>query len=202
MSRFRNYLLLVVFVLILNAPQPAHATSIYAISFEQIARSSELVFEGFAVGQRIVADGPGDAIHTYVTFQIVQVIKGKYAKPTIEFQFYGGKIGDLSRGYADITAPKVGEHGIYFIESLSRKLLDPRIGIDQGHYLILNDPMTRTDRVYSRNHQPVIGFQPNISAAGMSTGVAVGLITSDSAEPRQALTPSVFAQMIREASRQ
>lgn len=188
--------------LILFCAGPAQATSILAISFEQLVGSSELAFEGRVLARRVVADGPADMVHTHVTFQLVQVLKGRYTGSTIVLSFMGGTIGGVTTGIAGVTPPEAGEHGIYFIESLTRRMMDPRYGIDQGHFLIRQDAATRTERVYSRSMQAIVGFVPNAKPSGMSNGIAWGLVTAEVPRFDRVMTTSAFAQLVRDIARQ
>lgn len=54
--------------------------------------------------------------------------------------------------------PKLGERGIYFVESLSQQNINPLMGWSQGHFLIESDAL-QTDRVMTDNHLPVLGVE-------------------------------------------
>jgi len=182
--------------LLLFITLPAVASSVLQVSFDELVRSSEFVFQGRVVDKRAEFDKRG-AIKTYVTFEVLDVYKGAYSGRTLQLPFLGGTIGDLTMKISDLEPPNVGETGIYFVESMSNPPAHPLYGWDQGHFLVRTNQTDRTDHVFSHTGKPVSGFQATGKAAGLSNGVAAGL-TLDADRAGQGLTVVQFKQKIKE----
>lgn len=175
---------------------PALASSVLQVTFDELVRSSELVFEGRVVNKRAAFDKRG-SIKTYVTFEVLDVYKGAHSGRTLELPFLGGTVGDLTMKVSDLEAPDIGETGIYFVESMANPPAHPLYGWDQGHFLVRTNQADRTDHVFSLTGKPVSGFQSGGKAAGFSNGVAAGL-TLDADHVGQGLTVVEFKQKIKE----
>ena len=94
--------------------------SVLAVSLEQLSTASQLIFEGEVVGKTSEFNANQTSIHTYVTFRVVDVVKGTYNQPEITLRFLGGTVGEIGLNVSDSTLPELGETGIYFVESLER----------------------------------------------------------------------------------
>ena len=64
--------------IVLCASLPAVASSVLAVSLEQLSTRSELIFEGEVISVQSTLDPDQVGIHTYVTFRVDDVIKGAY----------------------------------------------------------------------------------------------------------------------------
>jgi hypothetical protein len=182
--------------LLLLIALPALASSVLQVTFDELVRSSEFVFEGRVVNKRAEFDKRG-SIKTYVTFEVMDVYKGAYSGRTLQLPFLGGTVGDLTMKISDLEAPDIGETGIYFVESMSNPPAHPLYGWDQGHFLVRTNQADRTDHVLSHTGKPVSGCQAAGKAAGLSNGVAAGL-TLDADRASQGLTVVQFKQKIKE----
>ena len=135
-ARFKFPLLLLLINMVLPMPH-ANASEVQQVTLAQAAQKSQLIFEGQVVSKRESLAANGDP-YTYFTFKILSVIKGGYALPTIELGYMGGTTADgFVMKISDMRMPKVGEHGIYFVESLTRQQVHPLYGWQQGHYLVI-----------------------------------------------------------------
>ena len=54
------------------------SSSVLAVSLEQLSTASQLIFEGEVVGKISDFNANQTSIHTYVTFRVVDVVKGTY----------------------------------------------------------------------------------------------------------------------------
>jgi hypothetical protein len=162
-----------------------------------MVRSSEFVFEGRVIERRAEVNRQG-VVHTYVTFAVVDVLKGNYTKSEIVLQYLGGTAGGVTMGIPDIVPPNVGERGVYFAETPGRPLVHPFYGWDQGHFLILSNT-ARAEGVFSRGRKPITGFKEQALKPGtLSSGVAAGLSTGEPGHTSEALGLAAFKSKIRE----
>ncbi|NTV14739.1 MAG: hypothetical protein HGA96_12545 [Desulfobulbaceae bacterium] len=182
-----------------------NAASIRQVTMDEMLQQCQFVFEG----QVLTIEAKENAqkrIHTFVTFAIQEIIKGEYHSDTITLSFLGGTVGDVTMGVSDMQYPQVGEHGIYFVESLDRVQVHPLYGWDQGHFLVEADN-TGTDRVMTLSKQPVtevLGDSPaklmNSSkepGQPLSSGVAKGLSLALETQDSQGMTTGDFKKALR-----
>ena len=176
------------------------ASSVLAVSLEQLSTSAQIVFEGEVVGVRSEFNANQTAIHTHVTFRVVDVLKGAYDQPEITLRFLGGTVGDISLDVSDSTLPKLGEKGIYFVESVTRYQVNPLYGMDQGHFLILESNGQRI--MLTRNKRVVTGLSSASQAAPqrLSNGVATGLSLAEVGTSPAGVTVFQFTQAVRQYS--
>ncbi|WP_457673350.1 hypothetical protein [Thiolapillus sp.] len=175
------------------------ASSIKQADMAEITRDARLIFEGRVIGTR-VEQAPGSrAIHTWVRFEVLDVIKGDYSAPVIELSFLGGTRGDLTVKVSDMQIPAMGEHGIYFVEDTGRRLVNPLVGWAQGHFLVRYDRTLKRQMITTLDGKPVkdIDLSARRSAmAEISHGVARGVITTDTPD-RDMIDPAAFKSLIR-----
>ena len=157
----------------------AQASTVLQLDFGEVVESAELVFEGrvTALQAQRIADG---SIHTFVTFQINEIIKGEFAADTIELRFLGGQVGTRGLQVGDMRMPEMGETGIYFVETLRDFQVNPLVGWAQGHFLI--EEIGNGDSVVTTtSHVPVVAVKGadvasmTLSEAEFSKGVAKGV---------------------------
>jgi hypothetical protein len=191
-----NFLGTALILLILLLPALAES-SVIQVSLDEMAHSSELIFQGRVLSKRAEWDPRGTTIHTYVTFQIQEVIKGAHTGSQIVLRYQGGTIGTLTLNVSDVVPPDVGETGIYFVSSPARAFVHPLYGWDQGHFLVIRDA-GGIDRVFTRNLKPVIAIQPTQGKqAGLSSGVAAGLLLAEQSRRSDAMRVADFRQRVR-----
>ena len=187
----RRWLLVLFFIHLL--PGITLASSVRQVTIKEMIKACDLVFEGRVahVESRISADPP--RISTYVTFQVLDIIKGTYSGNKIQLRFLGGTVGNLSLVISDIHVPERGQKAVYFVESLTHRQVHPLYGWDQGHFLIKTD-RNGTDRIMTRNKRTIIALGPGeIRTMGaLSGGVALGVTTSDESAEKGLTRISVF----------
>ncbi|MFN8007582.1 MAG: hypothetical protein U0V70_11260 [Terriglobia bacterium] len=179
----------------------ASAATVRQVSVEEMTQASELVFEGQVVEVVPKLDVGGGQIHTLVTFQILDVIKGSYAQPKIALSFLGGTVNGLTLEVSDMHFPVLGEKGIYFVESLGRTQIHPLFGWDQGHFVIKTDS-NGVPRVMTRDQRTVTGVAslPRTQVKALSTGVAGGVVISADGKEK-GLSVSEFKLKLRDINR-
>jgi hypothetical protein len=140
----------VIAVFIVNAVLcfPTLASTILMVSFEDVVKNSELVFEGVVISQETRSSSLNGSPYTYFTFEILDVLKG--SAPSGEYitlGFAGGTIDGNTLVVHDLQMPALSEKGIYFVESLASQLVNPLYGWQQGHYLVERDAVTGVEKV-------------------------------------------------------
>lgn len=145
----RNMFLLYLF----SASSAALATTLVQLSFDEVVASSELVFEGRVVSVEARETGPR-SIHSFVTFEIMEIIKGDLIASTLELRYLGGRVGNRQMEVIDINVPVLGETGIYFVESMREMQIHPLVGWSQGHFLIRQDD-SGIRRIHSAGDRPI-----------------------------------------------
>jgi hypothetical protein len=183
-----------------------HAASVRQVSMDEMLQQCQFVFEGKVLSLE-AEENSQKSIHTYVTFEIQDIIKGEYSSDTITLSFLGGTVGDVTMGVSDIKVPQVGERGIYFVESLERSQVHPFYGWSQGHFLVQPDD-TGTERVMTSSEQPVTGVMKDMSIEQMnssqepipllSKGVARGVTFAPKDNGNKGLTADEFKKILRD----
>ncbi len=160
-------------VLVCLVSVPALATTVLQLSFSDVVDHAELIFEGHVSKVETLQTGPR-SIHTRVTFDVINVIKGSYLEPEISLQFLGGEVDGRRLVVQGMQVPETGETGIFFVESLQEALIHPLVGWSQGHFLLELDTQGES-RVLSAGHVPVAGLALVPAADPASETVAEAL---------------------------
>jgi len=152
-----------------------HASSIQKRALSELAEQAVLVFEGKVTKVATKLSASGSSTYTLVTFSVKDVIKGDYQDNEVVLDFAGGSVESMQQHIDGLVYPKLDEAGIYFVESLDKKLVNPLLGWSQGHFKLKNN------RVYSNSFKPVTGVQPfarkalpNDLSEGFANGVTLG----------------------------
>jgi hypothetical protein len=141
--------------LILIGTAYANASSVRAMSLEELTEKSEVIFEGEVVSV-LTTNNERGRIHTLIVFAVNNVVKGQYSENQLTLRFLGGN-------YQGKNYPKLGEKGIYFVESITRRLINPLLGWDQGRYLVEKDE-SGVERVLTANGQPITAVEKTQSS--------------------------------------
>ncbi|MFT6093353.1 MAG: hypothetical protein ACJA2Q_001249 [Pseudohongiellaceae bacterium] len=181
------------------------ATTLMGMDIDDIAQRAELIFEGEVINIQAQLDSSSGIINTFVTFQVIDLIKGDLGGSNLELKFSGGELDGEIVEVSGSTLPMLGEAGIYFVESTSRDMLNPLLGWSQGHFLIKNEGGQR--RVHTVSNNPVTQVQsvsaipraikaPNLLIQN-NEGIAAGVTTrSRTLAGNQALSVADFKQQI------
>lgn len=132
------------------SPPAARATSVVAPTFDQLVTRADCVFTGDVTGLRSEWTGEGETRHivTFVTFNVVHVLKGDAATP-FTLRVFGGTVGTERMEVADAPVFRVGERQILFVHHNGRQFI-PLVGIMHGQYRVSD-----TDRVTDHAGRPV-----------------------------------------------
>lgn len=177
----------------------ANASSVRQLEVSEMLEIAEFVFEGDVIASYVRWNSDKTLIMTYITFAISDVILGDYQKDMIELSFVGGVIGGQGMKAEGLRQPKVGEKGIYFIESISRQLVNPLVGWSQGHFLIKEDQLGNENVMTDQSERVIaISNEPRLSRTAMlSDGVARGIIVSTD-ELSTGMKVAEFKQQLRQ----
>lgn len=177
------------------------ASSVRHIDVGELTATAELVFEGRVLEKRVLHRKGSRTVRTQVTFEVLEVLKGDDPGERLTLSFLGGRTSDLVLEVSDLRMPRVGEHGIYFVESLERPLVNPLVGWHQGHYLIESQRGRSRPVVKTLQGRPVFDLlqglaEPEPSSFVSREGGARGVILEAGAGHPQPLTPLEFKQRL------
>lgn len=175
----------------------AQATSVIEVTLEEMLQHSALAFEGQVTRVQVRENSRRD-IHTRVTFEIIDVIKGEMTGKKLTLDFLGGALAGRKVSVSNMQMPELNERGIYFVESPVRNQVHPLYGWSQGH-LRLEQGAAGTQRVFTRSGRPVSGIEhTNGKRSGqLSNGAARGLILGDATDTSAALDNREFKRLLR-----
>lgn len=172
------------------------ASSVAQKSIGDLATSSNLVFEGQVVGIR--SEAIGKKVYTYVTFDVSDVVRGKYIEEQVELRYLGGTANGVTMKVGDMSLPSYGERGIYFVESLKGKTVHPLRGWGQGHFIIKQG--SDGDRVYNSLGQAITEIKTG-KTAQISSELKINNHTAAGIEldsgAKQVMDPVSFKDAIR-----
>lgn len=180
-QRLLSIACLVALLSVCGALPSVQASTVLQMSFGEVVSKAELVFEGRVTGLKAgtIVDG---SIHTYVTFQIKEVVKGAFTGESIELRFLGGQVGSRGLWVSDMQIPEMGETGIYFVETLGGFQVNPLVGWAQGHFLI--EEVGNDDSIVtSASHDPILSVEADdevdaLAPPAFSKGIAKGVVVS------------------------
>ena len=187
------------------AASPVAATSVLQFSFDELVDHADLIIEGWVVSAESRVESPEGRIATYVRIVVLDRIKGPHVGAELELRFVGGTVGDYTMEVSDMVMPVAGETGIYFVESLRERQVNPLVGWSQGHFLERIDGQTGQPGVFTPAGKAVAGISHASSVAQQrqvlpGTGSALGVLTEDVPSPsRPAMSATEFKNEIRQS---
>ncbi len=187
-----------VLLLALMGSGPLQATAIRQVNLDEMLRQSELVFDGVVKNIQVKENEYG-RLTTHVTFKVLDVLKGNPGGKTITLVFAGGSKDGKTLKVGEMDYPDLGERGIYFVESLQRRLVNPLYGWSQGRFLVLEDE-DGIPRVYTAKKYPVTGLTASSkpSSRQLSRGVAQGVQSSKQPLKKKALLLEQFKRQLQD----
>jgi hypothetical protein len=141
-------------LVMLACPSLARATTVEAVTFEELVAAAQRVFVGeVAAVESFRADLGSDVrIRTRVTFSVDQALKGRGVLAILEF--LGGTVGDLTLEIAGMPRFMVGERYVVFTREGDR-WVNPIVGLTQGLLRVSRDARTGTSRVLTADSAPL-----------------------------------------------
>ena len=205
--KIRNHVILkysaIWMALLLMPISYGNASSVLEVSLNEMLQQSQFVFEGTVTAIE-AKENSQKRIHTYVTYEIKDIIKGKYHSNTITLSFLGGTVGDVTMAVSGMKFPQMGEHGIYFVESLERVQVHPLYGWSQGHFIVERD-VTGSERIMTNRRLPITAVMDTMQDEQMtpdkertqapSKGVVRDLVI---AKDKEGLTVDEFKRVLHE----
>ena len=174
------------------------ATTIRAVTFEELLQNAEFVFEGQVIAVESVMPPNSRLPSTCVSFEINEVLKGSRTDDTVDLCFLGGISGEYTVHVANMQYPKLDEKGIYFVKSLAHQSANPLFGWEQGHFLIETDSYTSREYIVTATGQPVTGIELEVAPLHvLSTGVAIGVKTTNRLKIGKGWTVEEFKRNLR-----
>jgi hypothetical protein len=164
----------------------AGASTLLRVSVDELTQRAEFVFEGEVVSVQAQRSGARGMISTFVTFNVIDTIKGSASVESIELKFLGGNLEGERLEVNGSRIPELGERGVYFVESLTQDLINPLLGWSQGQYLIQTED--GVEQVTSVNARPIVSVAAPRSAAAAASGPATA---RSAARLRVAADPTV-----------
>lgn len=135
----------VVLVLIACWP-PARATTLVRLGLEQLSQASTEIVRGRVISQESRWNQDHTQIVTFTTLEVQDAMKG-HPPATVVIEQPGGTVGNIRVRVAGTALFKTQEDYVLFLEpsaSPSQYLL---VGMVQGCYPIVRDPMTHEEHV-------------------------------------------------------
>ena len=195
----------------------AVATTVLRVDMDYLVENSELIFEGKVLSHTPHWNANKTGIQTEITFRVIEILKGSVDESEVTLNFAGGAVDGINMSVSSMVYPNVGETGVYFVESLSRDLVNPLVGWAQGHYRVLRDDLGE-ERIVTEGDWPVLGvgysdtLRPHSRAHvhgsevrgsndfshGVARGVRVGRKGDDL---ERAMSKREFKQMLMNKSR-
>lgn len=174
--------------LVLNPPSIAYASTVLEVGVADMLEHCELIFEGEVA--EVWSEASPRGIHTWVRFEVRDVLLGPQVGPSLMLSFLGGRVEGRIEKVMGLRIPERGEHGFYFVESLRRFQVNPLYGWDQGRLRIVPDQAGRP-RVVTADGWPVVGID-RASVEGrrrLSSRVARGIRADPETTRSHALSP-------------
>jgi hypothetical protein len=185
------------------AALPGAATSIMQFTFAELSDHASLIIEGKVIAAVAREDGLGGGIGTYVRIRVLDRLKGSDVGPEIELRFAGGTVADRTLQFADMVIPKLGETGVYFVESVDSYQINPLVGWSQGHFVEIADAQSGLRRVYTPDRRAILGIgggpgaqEQQVLSGSRGTALEIQLAKKRGRSP-QAMNSTGFKDFIR-----
>jgi hypothetical protein len=160
---------------------PARATIVIPPDFKTMVHRAEVIFRGKVTGIRSEWSGTGAqrCIVSYVSFDMIEALKGKPASP-YELKMLGGVVGDQAMEVSGAPKFAVGDTTLLFVEHNGTQFV-PLVGIMHGYFRIGADAKTGEEIVLKSDGMPL----KNTAEIDREHDAAVA--SGGTAEPKPAL---------------
>lgn len=133
-----------IFLLFLLSLPAARATTLLALSLEDLVAQSELIFTA-SVAETVSGAEDGQ-VYTWVTLRIEREFKGGIdtlgaaRSDTLTLRFLGGSTAAGQLEVVGQYIPAQGDRGLYFVEDAQHAMVNPLTGWSQGHFPLYTGP--------------------------------------------------------------
>jgi hypothetical protein len=136
---------------------PLSATTVDPPDFATLVKKADVIFRGKVTAVRCAWVGEGNRRHirSYVSFEVLKVLKGSPSTPFV-MEMLGGTVDDETMAVAGAPAFKPGERSLLFVQNNGTQFV-PLVGIMHGRFPIMSDPVTGEDRVLKHDGSPLTG---------------------------------------------
>jgi len=185
------------FVFLFLTSSLVSATTIQKLTFEQLSSGAELIFEGQVLASQTSWNNSKTEIATEITFEVIEVLSGDFEAGQLILRFLGGTVDGHTMRVQATRYPEVGEQGVYFVESINRKMVNPLLGWTQGHFKIKDGVVaTVNDNVIVGIEDTGAGSTNLISEGVISEGVVAGVKTKQAASSEAGMSVDEFKKLI------
>ena len=121
----------------------ANATTVIPPRFDELVDRAEVIFEGEVTGLKSqwIGEGPEHRIVTFVTFKVMDTLKGD-AGSSYSIRMLGGTVDGRTMEVSDAPKFKVGDRDVLFVENNGRQFI-PLVGIMHGRFRVQKDQSGR-----------------------------------------------------------
>jgi hypothetical protein len=181
---------------ILLAASLAEGTTVIPPDFPALVNESDYVVRGSvkSVTSEWRESEGNRSIHTFVTLDVSEVIKGSPPQPLV-LEMLGGTVGTATMTIEGAPRFAVGQEGIFFVQGNGRNIY-PLLGMMHGLYPILKEAGTGREYVARSNKRPLQGTE---EVALPMTENSVATLSPGLKNTATALTPAQFTQKIKAA---
>ncbi len=188
------------FIVALLAGHQSAFAAVETVYMDRMLDGSALVIQGTVIGQR-VEQGNGRQIHTIITLDITDTIKGSWDQATIDISFLGGSKNGLTLSVGGQHLPEFGQEGVFFIENPLQNQVNPLYGWEQGLFVVEADPNSseKVIKTAAKEQVTAIEFLPadNAQTQEISNGVAAGVTLQSTSELKAPYTLEQFKAALR-----
>lgn len=168
------------------------------VDMDRMLAGSELVVQATVTSLR-AEQNDGRYIHTIVTLNLTDVIKGSWAEPTLDISFLGGTMNGMVLNVGGQKIPDLGQEGVFFIENPLHNQVNPLYGWEQGLFIIEIDPASgeKIVKTAAKKNIERIDFLVDTPPPGISNGIATGIVLQQKSELNTPYTVEQFKASLR-----
>lgn len=200
-KRFTSALFKLVLVINLAFTGSVAFAAAEKVHMDRMLNESALVVQGTVSGLRVEQAENSRNIHTIVTINISDTIKGSWESSSLDISFLGGSLNGQSLNVGGQHIPEFGQEGVFFIENPSRNQVNPFYGWEQGLFIVEVDPNSGEKVVKTAEKESIqqIEFLPanDPQVQGISSGVAAGVQLQSTSELKAPYTLDQFKATLR-----
>lgn len=120
------------------APASAFAGTVVAMNLAQMADRADVIFTGRVVGQRAEWNADRTRIHTYVTLEVEDYLKGGTGSRVTTVRLLGGRVGRFIAHVPGTPQFSVGESVLLFCAGTQARMPSV-LGLSLGKFTITTD---------------------------------------------------------------